>query len=308
MALPGALPVLIWNAGRDWPTLSYHLMSRHTRPVGLSLANLGKLFGGQLAYLSPLVLVALGAVAATLWRRRSQDAEARLLLACAAPLLLSGYLLILLVPGAEPHWPAAGYLPLLVALGPLLPIWLKERRRARVLTTIGVVFSLLVALGFHVHILTDLGVRIMPASYVPRYDLSNELRGWPSVADAAADWLGSLPREQRTRVVVGGCHYTSCSQLAFAARGRFRVVCPSVRADQYDQSAGGDGADLRGVDLLYLYDERFPFSTERLYRCRGAPEKVREVEIIRASRVVRRFSLHLCRGFSGLAADRWPPP
>ena len=144
----------------------------------------------------------------------------------------------------------------------------------------------------------------MPASYVPRYDLSNELVGWPEVADAVAEELRGSPAGRRP--IVGGCHYTSCAQLAFAARGRFAVRCPSPRTDQFDLFPGGDGSRSRGVDLLYLRDERFPFEAQTLYRC-GAAATRRAIRIQRGGRTVRRFELQLCRDFTGLRAKRWPP-
>ena len=297
----GAAPVVLWNATHGWASLAYHLDGRHTRQVGPSLENLAKLLGGQLAYISPLLLLGLGAAAYTLWRRR-QPAD-RALLLVAAPQLVAGYLLILAVPNAEPHWPAAGYLPLVVALAVLLPGWL-QRRRVRVMTWIALGFSALVALAFHLHVMTDLGLRMMPRrGYQPRFDLSNELRGWPRVADELARQLRARPGGG---VLVAGCHYTTCAQLSFAARGRFQVICPSPRLDQFDFFPGGDGAHHRGVDLIYLRDERFPFDARQMYRCRQA-RPLSTVLIRRAGRVVRRFELQLCAGFDGLEARRWPP-
>ena len=219
----------------------------------------------------------------------------------AAALLGSGYLLILVVPGAEPHWPAAGYLALLPVLATALPAWIR-RRWIRALTLVAIAFSALVGLALHVHVLTDLGVRLMPASYEPRYDLSNELRGWDRVASAVARAIA----RSDTRALAAGCHYTSCAQLAFAARGRFPVRCPSPRLDQHDFFPGGDGSSLRRVDLIYVKDPRFPFGASELYRCANI-ERLPAVEIRRAGRLVRRFELERCRGFAGLASDRWPP-
>ena len=305
-ALAGASPVVSWNATHQWASVTYHLAARHTRPPGPSLENLGKLLGGQLGYVSPLVLLGLGAAAVHLWRRR-QESRNRLLLLTSAPLLLTGYLLIALVPSAEPHWPVAGYLPLVMALGILLPGWLGRSRRVRVLAWVALAFSSLVALAFHLHLLTDLGVRMMPASYKARYDLSNELRGWPQVAEEVHRWANSGVGIHKSRVLVAGCHYTTCSQLRFAARGRFQVICPSPRVDQFDLFPGGDGAKNRDVDLLYVRDERFPWDADTLFRCVDYKE-LSEVKIRRAGRTVRRFAIQLCSGFDGLRIDRWPPP
>ena len=110
----------------------------------------------------------------------------------------------------------------------------------------------------------------------------------------------------KTVSTLGGCHYTVCAQLQLAARGRFEVICPSPRLDQFDLSRTGDGSSLRGIDLLYVQDERFPFDASRLYRCASVHDDS-TVEVQRAGRVVRRFRLQLCREFGGLRARSWPP-
>jgi 4-amino-4-deoxy-L-arabinose transferase-like glycosyltransferase len=307
-----ALPVLYWNASHDFASLGYHFVGRHTQPVGPSLLNLGKLVGGQLGYVAPVPLFFLLSVALPrAFEKRTQHPYG-VVLAAAAGLLGGAYVLVLLVPSAEPHWPAAGYLPLI----PLLALWLTDNAgRVRRWLWGGAIYSLLVFAAFHVHVLTDLGVRLMPDSYEPRYDLANELVGWPAVANA----VDSRLRASSRRAVAGGCHYTVCSQLAFASRGRFTVVCPSPRVSQFDfftlpralaAQAGdgqtGDGQRLRGIDLLYVKDERFAFDADVLYRCRRV-ERVAAVKIRRGGRIVRRFELQRCHDFSGLRAPRWPP-
>jgi hypothetical protein len=298
----GALPVLLWNHAHGWASLAYHLGSRHTRPIGFSLENLAKLVGGQLAYVSPLVLAALASALLWLLRRRAEQ-RAALLLAAALLLLVPGYLLILVVPGAEPHWPMAGYLPLALALGVALPERLRTSRAARGWTWIAIGFTVVAVALLQLHVLTDLGVRALVAAgqYRGRYDLGNELRGWPEVAAAVTRVAGR-------DTLVAGAHYTTCSQLAFAARGRFRVVCPSARRDQFDYLEGGDGSQRRGVDLLYVKDDRFPHDAALLFRCAGGVSEASIVELSRARRVVRRFALQRCLRFAGLAHRSWPPP
>jgi len=309
--LLGALPPLVWNATHGWVSLRYHFVLRHSRPAGPSWENAAKLLAGQLGYVSPFVLVALLLLAVALWRERA-SVEAIDLAAdvrwAALPPLIGGWALILLIPSAEPHWPAFGYLPLACALGRVWPQWHAARPRAlRRWTGAALAWSALIALVVHLHVLTDLGVRAMPSAYVARYDLSNELRGWPAVAEAVAAALrrGSAARPGRT-VLVAGCHYTSCAQLRFAAAGRFPVVCPSPRLDQFDLAGDGDGSRRRGVDLLYVEDERFPYPAATLYRCAGIVAED-AVEIRRAGRRVRRFALQWCLGFAGLKAQHWPP-
>jgi len=308
--LMGVFPLLWWNLQHNWASLRYHLVARHGADyVGPSIVNLLKLLGGQLAYVGPITAVAIIATAITIWRRdRDEDLpHAWLLMATALPLLAGGMLLILIVPNAEPHWPAAGYLPLLPLLGAaVVRRWSKRWVRAASTTALvigGLVFAL-----FHLHVMTDLGVRAAPKSYVPRYDISNELYGWPQVASVVQHALKAHqdPRSTARSVAAAACHYTSCSQLRFAARGRFEVLCPSPRMSQYDFFPGGDGSARRGIDLLYVRDERFPFDAATLYQC-AEVQPAQALRLIRAGRVVRRFELQWCLDFQGLRATRWPP-
>ena len=307
-----SLPQLVWNLRRGFPSLRYHFLDRHQEhQVGLSWENLAKLIGGQLAYVSPLVLLALGAALFHLARQARSVTEtaarqqARTLLHMTAALGLLPMVLILLVPSAEPHWPAAGYLPLVLVASGALPRW-SERPAVRRLSVVAVAFSLLLGLGFYLHALTDLGLRLAPPGYVARYDLSNELYGWPQVAAALDLRLRKLDDGRPTAIAVAGCHYTTCAQLRFAAAGRFSVLCPSPRRDQFDYFPGGDGAARHGIDLLYLRDERFPFSASELYRC-ATIQSYPPISIQRGGRIVRRFTPELCRRFSGLGALSWPP-
>ena len=306
----GSAPVVLWNLSHDGAGLLYHLLHRHSgAPPGPSLLNLGKLVGGQLGYVSPLLLVGLLAALPHLlrWaRQRPRPYSARILLWTTVGLLVPGYLLILVVPSAEPHWPMTGYLPLLLVLAVLLPGWCLVPRR-RLLVHLAAGFSALVALALHLHVMTDLGVRVLHAAgtYEPRYDLGNELRGWPEVADAVHQAIissGSRPMN----VLAAGCHYTSCAQLAFAAAGRFNVICPSPRVDQFDFGPDGDGSDLRGSELIYVRDPRFPFDVDQLYRCNRTRE-AGLVRILRAGILAREFKLQRCHGFQGLRATHWPP-
>jgi hypothetical protein len=298
----GALPVLLWNAGHGWASFRYHLVDRHTQAAGLSFINVGKLLGGQLAYVSPILLAGLCATAIALVRRRRERPAWGVFLATALPLLLGGYALILVVPGAEPHWPLPGYLPLVIALGTMLPEWWRRRPWVRSLAIATVALSVALLLALHVHVMTGATVRHMPASYEPRYDLGNELYGWRQVADVVAAHVSSRPE-----IKVAACHYTVCSQLMFAAAGRFDVLCPSPRRDQFDFAPGGDGSAALGTNLLYVKDERFPFDVDLLYRC-GGVERLPEIVIRRGGRAVRRFVLQLCVPYLGLRIASWPPP
>jgi hypothetical protein len=129
-AMLGALPVVIWNAQNDWPTI-HHLLGhlgmpggdvpagRHVRGWNYQWRWTLSFLGGQLALVgAPLVLGVYSAVVAI--RRRKGEPEAwggRLFLLCLwAPMMLF-YLAVSLFTEVEGNWPVAGYVGMLALCG-----------------------------------------------------------------------------------------------------------------------------------------------------------------------------------------------
>lgn len=158
-----------------------------------------------------------------------------------------------------------------------------------------VAFSLFVTVLAHVHILTPAFVKMMPASYNPKYDLTNELYGWDTVG-------GRI--ETRYRAMGGnapfllGYHYTFCSQLMFATGGRIETRCLNRRTDEFDFLPGAQGP-FTGRDALYVRDNRYRKAPGEMFafdRC--DPDE--KIIVERGGRKVREFELFICRGFRGL--------
>ncbi|HEX3770812.1 MAG TPA: glycosyltransferase family 39 protein, partial [Polyangiaceae bacterium] len=176
------LPVAAFEARAGWPLLVHRLVDTQ-KDAGVSLRNLGALLGGQVAYVSPgvLVLVVMGARAA--WRdwrdaRGGAGAVATLLLASSAIPAAVLVPLSLWSRVAEPHWVA----PAMLSLGPALarsPVTL-ARRLLLGSTAIAAVFTAAV----YAWVLIPGSIALMPGSYDARYDIANELYGWPEVLDA----------------------------------------------------------------------------------------------------------------------------
>lgn len=289
-------PVVAWNLAHGWSTVGYHFVSRQGG-AGLSLANLGKLVGGQLGYFSPLVVAGLFWSSVRAWRRRREDPLPFEIVLIGLPAALFFFLVILVTPNAEPHWPLVGYLPLAVVLGAALANiparggrnWL----RPCILGSLA--FSLLVTIIAHVHILTPVFVKIMPASYNPKYDLVNELYGWGAAGARI---------EARYKAMGGnapfllGYHYTFCSQLMFATGGDIETQCINRRTDEFDFFPGA-GGPFTGRDFLYVRDNRYRKAPGEMFvfdRC--DPDE--KIIVERGGRKVREFELFACRGYRGL--------
>lgn len=118
VALLGLLPVLVWNAERDWPTVRHllgHLGAKggdvqHARDPWTPLWFL-EFVGMQIGLIGPaLVLMFRGGGRAL--RRAESPSAARTLVWMGLPLIVF-YLLVSLVNDAEGNWAIAGYLTLI---------------------------------------------------------------------------------------------------------------------------------------------------------------------------------------------------
>jgi 4-amino-4-deoxy-L-arabinose transferase-like glycosyltransferase len=113
-ALLVAAPMLLWNAAHGWPSFTFqasHGLAGRSFSLGRLLASLG----GQLGYVSP-ILLALAAAAAWSGLRRRSDALRAALAYTALPLAAFFTLSAAMTPGALPHWPAPAWLSAMLLL------------------------------------------------------------------------------------------------------------------------------------------------------------------------------------------------
>ncbi|MDD5307724.1 MAG: glycosyltransferase family 39 protein [Deltaproteobacteria bacterium] len=285
LALACALPVFAWNAQHGWAGALHRLVWTQAG-AGLGLRNASALLGGQLLYVGPFALALLALAAVHAWKERISRPGAFVLVAASLPTLAFTYALALWSDVAEPHWPAVGYLTLFPAAGALAD---EAQGVARRLARWTLGFGALTFVVLHVVVLTPALPALVPRqSYEPKYDLGNELRGWPEAA-------GALRRiDNRGRIVVGA-HYTVCAQLAFAlARpGDPEVRCASKEIDDFDIWHGPFTLPREGA--LFVTDNRFDDDPARVFpngRSEGPPVVL---EIERGGRWVRRFEIFKVR-------------
>ena len=307
IALLGLVPVLLWNAEHDWISFRYHLVQRHGS-AGLSLANLGRLVGGQLAYLSPLILPALLWAAGQALVRGRADRNSRawqVVFWVSVPYLGFWYLITLLSPEAEPHWPLMGYLPLFPALAAAWPERLERasKRRARRLRRTGVaalVLALVLDLIVHVHVLTTLPARALPDEVYAanaRWDIGNELHGWPALGERVRQRLAAGEGD-----FAFAYHYTMCSQLSLALHPYgIPVYCPNRRTDAFDLL--GLGEPKTGANGIFVGDWRYADHPDTIVYCDTMDPDPEVFEVRRGRLKAREFRLWRCQGYAGITAD-----
>ena len=181
------------------------------------------------------------------------------------------------------HWPAPAYLPLLVAAAGLVAR--EDDGRARRVGRWAVGYGVVALVALQLLVLTPLLPRLAGQGYEPRYDLANELRGWPEVAE-------TLRRLDPAGRPVIGAFYTVCAQLSFAVDRPDDppVRCATPEVDDFDLWHGPIELDARGA--LFVTDNRFdhdPGAVVPGYGPRAAPLVV---ELRRGGRWVRRFEIY----------------
>jgi Dolichyl-phosphate-mannose-protein mannosyltransferase len=272
-------PVFVFEARSGWPMLVHRLADTQTG-AGLSLRNAAALVGGQLAYLSPLVayLVVLAARAA--WRGRS-DAVGTLLFAASA--IPAGVLVPLALWSrvAEPHWVA----PAMLALGPAIARAPTAISRRLVIASAAVA-GLCVA-AVHAWVLVPQALRLAPSSYDARFDIANELYGWPEVLSAVREEVAAQASPGLEDVSVVGPHWVVCAQLEADLQGDVRVGCNTPIRDDFD--TWWPRERWRNAEsIVWVTDDRFgPPPVLPLH----AVLSLRKIRIKRADRVVRTFTI-----------------
>jgi hypothetical protein len=278
-----ATTVVAHEARHGWPMIRHRLVDTQGA-AGFSARNIGAVFGGQLAYLSPVLAVVTAAAVWDLWKRRDEDVPSRVLFAIfaasAGPLLL----LCLWSRVAEPHWLAPAWLAVLVHGA--------RRAEARFVRPALAIAATCTALA-HAYVLVPASVRLAPDGVDMRADIASELYGWPEVLGAAARLAGEAgtPFDPEGReVVFVGPHWTICGQVQAGLRDR-RVGCATPVPDDFDGWL--PRPRWRAADhVVFVSDARFAVDPSRELPSHVLTDR-RVVTIRRGGRVTRTFTLSL---------------
>ena len=272
-------PVLSFEAHRGWPMLTHRLVATQAG-AGLSLRNAGALVGGQLVYLSPLVLLLAAMAARRLWQER-EDPIGALLFTCFLGPLAVLVPLCLWSRVAEPHWIAPALIALVPAAARSRPPFSTRLVKA------SCVLAGIMTAAVYGWVLVPSLLRFAPASYDARFDIANELYGWPEAVRAVRDAASAAwtPGSDRTDLSVVGPHWVICGQLEAALKGEIPVGCDTPIRDDFDD--WWPRKRWRDANtIVWVTDGRF-----------GPPPSMathvvlhtREVHIVRGGRSVRVF-------------------
>lgn len=275
------LPVFLWNLNNDWASLTFNAAGRHTG-AHLRFDYLVQLLGAELAFLSPLVFIALAATLVKLIRLRGSNPRYRLLLWFAVP-ALAVFWGASFITRILPHWPAAGYLALIIGTGGL---WAgvagRKAERSWIASALGVA-GVMTLLVFYVQPF----YRLIPLS--PGDDNSNHLYGWDQVTPVVRKELEQLGGEQDAFLCAD--RYQFGAQLAYNLRMPYRTFSLNPRRDQFDFWI--QPAEVLGDDAVLVWEEDWGLNEE----VPAAFERTEEVAVIpvyRQNVKVRTFHVVRC--------------
>jgi 4-amino-4-deoxy-L-arabinose transferase-like glycosyltransferase len=191
IAALGAAPMLLWNAEHGWATFAYQ--ARHgLRGGGFSFSRLAGSVGGQVAFVSPVILAAaMPPALRALGDRR--DAPRLAIAAAALPVVAFFTAAASFTPGALPHWPALGWTSAVILLAASGSRFI----RAGVVSGLALMAAALAA------------IVVVVAIPMPLPPASDDPRGWSEVVPAA--------RAAARGARLAATHWMSYGQLGFHA-------------------------------------------------------------------------------------------
>ena len=271
-------PLAAHEIAAGFPMLRHRLVETQEGLPPL-VKGLGSLTLGQLLYISPgfVVLAVLRARALASCHGASRPEVRFLALATALPAAALA-LFSLASRQAEPHWMGPAWLSFVVLVAACPAEVPTPSPRALAASTLG---AALISAAVHAWILVPSAPRLAPRSYDPRYDIANELFGWPDAASA-------LREELMEGDVVVGPHWVVCAQVAAALPGA-RVGCDTPIRDDFDGWLPRD-VWRSATRVHYVKDTRFDARPEAAL---PAHTKIaeRRVTVYRGGRPTRTFTL-----------------
>ena len=288
VALLVALPVLIWNAQRGWPSLVLHLWER-TGPTDLPMLALNAVHVvvGQLAPFHPLMFPGLLVVLVMCIHRSAEDDRFRFLALASWPVLLVFLVTMVRVRDPESHWTMVGYVPLAVAAGG----WLDARRigpALRAYLAACLLISVVGAVAFYAYSQAPALRRLIPArAYDANRDFFNEMAGWAELKALVDRSVAALGPD----TVVASCQYALCAHILTAVDDRPAVYCPGHRRTEFDFLGRRDPpAD---VPVLYIHDDHYHEDPATLLPDRTC-QPLRTLPIERRGVVLQNYHLWAC--------------
>jgi hypothetical protein len=285
-----ALPVIIWNYQRGWPSLRHHFTERFSfLSFPDFISNLIHVFYFQFGAYHPMIFPGLLFILVVTVRRSRNDDRFRFLLWTSVPVLLFFFIAMLGVEDSEAHWTMVGYIPLIIAAS----AWLDEKMNQNLSTALKYYIKL--CIGFSIAVVLFIyGYTQNPRllDFLPNYvydgesNFISEIWGWDQVQEAAKDAAQSMGED----TVIASSHFTLCARLMAQMDDQPTVYCPSLRPSEFDFINRHTPPSNSAV--LYINDDRYPETPEMLLPNRDC-HYMRSLSIERL-RVLQHYRFYAC--------------
>jgi len=285
VALLMTTPVLYWNAINEFIGLKHVLGQAGGASDTNPLKTIENFLGGQLGVVGPIIFLMLLWV----WVKPyfKQHKTGMILWAFSAPLFFA-FLVKAFDAKVQPNW------PVLAIFGGLLLLagWVSEqRKRTRILFTVGLVLSAMITVVAHdTFILRKMGVE-----FPIKRDPLKPVYGWKIIGHAA-----SAVRERITGdTVVLTSRYQTASEMAFYMKGQPEVlyVNPGYRRqNQYDYWSWPKDLDKKVFIYIRENGEIEPQIINAFASCMPMEKVLAERDGV----ALRYVSIYACAGYQGL--------
>lgn len=279
------LPLLHWNAAREWVSFRYQL-DHGMGGRGWRLGELATAQAQQLLAYGPVLYLATLAALVAGWRERGHRGVRLSLLFAWPVLLLFGY-----GSGFDaglPHWTALAF----VSAAPLAARWLGRRWHRS-----GMRRAYLAWGGCAAAVLLVLHSEIL-APWIPWWDGRNPwsaVEGWDEAAHQAERLRAQMAATPGSEPQIYVDNWSRASRLAWHARPQ-PVQVLDRRVDQFDLWFGSPAAGGRGILVVWDHDGEDDEVDDLSHFAQH--ERVGELPITLGGRPVSRFIYYACHGYS----------
>ncbi|MCC6483987.1 MAG: glycosyltransferase family 39 protein [Armatimonadetes bacterium] len=272
-------PVFLWNAEHHWASFVFNLTGRHGSGR-LRLVSFAEMLGSQMLALSPLVLFSLVAALARSARMRRGNARFRLLFWCSV-VTLALFWGSSIVVRMKPHWPAPGYLTLIVAACALgAGVGGRKAQQAWLWSTLAV--ALLFTTLLHVQAF----YRVLPLG--AKDDNTNDLYGWDRVTPVVRREMETIQRETGRPAYLFADRYQFAAQLAWNLKAPYKAFSLDPQLDQFDFWI--KSKQLLGSSGVFVREDRREAKPEATAAFASVREIAR-VPVYRQGKQVREFQI-----------------
>lgn len=291
-------PILYWNYLNHWASFRFQSIHRFNESSGFNFPRWGLFWLSQLGYLTPFVLIIFLATLAQGFRHW-RDLKWRYIICFSLP-TLAIFFLQAGFSNFKPHWPAPGYISLLIGSGFLLKRqWEKHRF---LFLKVCFVFLLIFNLILYGELQYPLAPHFFKVvfhqkEWNPKWDPTNDLYGWSQASklvrklqDENIDSKGRLPFLATHRYQLSG-------ELSFAIKEPVWTFSKGLDAYKFFKNYSNMD-DLKGRSSIVIGDNRYEDSLHKgktFSECEAAPE----LSIKRGPEIAKTFYFWVCKGFKG---------